>query len=263
MLGIVGASFQSLFRNPLAEPYTVGVSSGAAVGGVLSLVLGWSSWFGGLGTMALAVVGGLLSLMLVFGLAQRRGVIDVPSLLLGGVVIGSLLAALTTLILYLAGEDTNRVLGWLLGSMTPMLWERVLILSIVLLIGTAILLIQGRKLNAFAIDETVAQHLGINTSRLKWVVLLTGTAMASVCVGAVGIIGFLGLVSPHIARRLLGVDWRMSMPGALMIGPMLLLIADMLSQRVIAGIEIPVGAVTALIGAPFLLVLLRRESKLA
>lgn len=263
MLSIVGTSFQSLFRNRLADPYIVGVSSGASVGGVLAIVFGLGGLYGGLGTMALAVVGGLLSLALVFGLARRRGVTDVSTLLLAGVVVGSLLAAMTTLVLYLNGQDTTKVLQWLLGSMTPMFWERVLILAIVAAIASTILIIQGRKLNAFALGESTAKHLGINTNRLKLIVLITGTTMAAVCVGAVGIIGFLGLVAPHIARRLLGVDWRVTMPGALLLGPTLLLLSDMLAQRVLSGTELPVGAVTALIGAPFLLVLLRRETRTA
>ena len=259
MLAIAGASFQSLFRNPLADPYIVGVSSGAAVGGVLAIVLGLDALYGGLGTMALGVIGGLLSLLLVFGLSRRRGVVDVTTLLLAGVVVGSLLAALTTLVLYLAGEDTNKVLRWLLGSMTPMFWPRVLVLFIALILGSCILLSQGRKLNAFAIGDETAQRLGINTARLKLIVLVTGSCIVAVCVGAVGIIGFLGLAAPHIARRLLGVDWRVSMPGALLIGPAMLLISDMLAARIISSTELPVGAVTAIIGSPFLLFLLRRD----
>jgi iron complex transport system permease protein len=213
--------------------------------------------------MALAFVTGLLSLSMVLALSRRNGVVVVSNLILAGVVAGSLLSAITTLLLYLAGEDTTKVLKWLLGSMSPMFWERVLTLGIVAVLGSIVLILQWRYLNAFAIGETTAQKLGINTSRLKTVVLVTGTAMVSVCVGAVGIIGFLGLVSPHISRRILGVDWRVSMPGAMLIGPTLLLVADMLAQRVFAATELPVGAVTAIIGAPFLLVLLRKDTQMA
>ncbi len=259
-LGVAGASFQSLFKNRLADPYTSGVSSGAAVGGVLSILLGISGLFGGLATMLLAVVGGLLSLWLVYTLARSRGIVIVPTLLLAGVVVGALLSGLTTLMLYLAGQDVNKILQWLLGSMTPMFWQRVLILFIASLIGSVILIAEAKRLNAFAISESTAGHLGINTRRLKAIVLITATAVVSVCVGAVGIIGFVGLVAPHISRRLLGVDWRKSMPGAMLIGPILLLLSDMLAQRVANDIELPVGAVTAIIGAPFLLVLLRKEA---
>jgi len=259
-LGVSGASFQSLFKNRLADPYTAGVSSGAAVGGVLSILLGWSGLYGGLGTMLLASIGGLLSLWLVYGFARSRGVVIVPTLLLAGVVVGALLSGITTLILYLAGQDVNKVLQWLFGSMTPMFWPRVLILFVAALIGSTILITQAKKLNAFAIGESTASHLGIDTHRLKAVVLVTATTIVSICVGAVGIIGFVGLVAPHISRRLLGVDWRKSMPGALLIGPTILLLSDILAQRVANDIELPVGAVAAIIGAPFLLVLLRKEA---
>jgi iron complex transport system permease protein len=260
MLSAVGSSFQALFRNPLADPYVVGVSSGAAVGGVAAIALGWDAWWGGLGTMGLAFVSGLLSLGLVYGLARRRGTVDVATLLLAGVVVGSLLAALTTLILYALGQDTNRVLRWLLGSMTPMFWDRLGVLCIAAVIGISLLFLQTRELNAFAIGEGTARHLGINVGRLKWVVLVAGTGVTAICVGAVGIVGFLGLVAPHIGRRLLGVDWRMSMPAAILIGPMLLLFADVLAQRAIRDMELPVGVVTALLGAPFMLLLLRRDT---
>jgi iron complex transport system permease protein len=260
MLSAVGSSFQALFRNPLADPYIVGVSSGAAVGGVTAIALGWDGLWGGLGTMGLAFVSGLLSLALVYGLARRRGTVDVATLLLAGVVVGSLLAAVTTLVLYAVGQDTNRVLRWLLGSMTPMFWDRLVVLAATALVGIVLLFRQTRELNAFAIGESTAKHLGINVGRLKIVVLVAGSALTAICVGAVGIIGFLGLVAPHIARRLLGVDWRLSMPAAILIGPMLLLLADVLAQRAIRDMELPVGVVTALLGAPFLLLLLRRDA---
>lgn len=259
MLSVVGSAFQALFRNPLADPYIVGVSSGAAVGGVLSIVLGLDALWGGLGIMALAFVFGLAALGLVFLLARRRGVVDVSTLLLAGVVVGTLLSALTTLVLYMSGQDTNKVMRWLLGSMSPMFWDRLVVMAVAVTAGSALLFVQARNLNAFAIGESTARHLGINTGRLKAIVLVVGTALVSICVGAVGIIGFLGLVAPHIARRLLGVDWRVSMPAAVLVGSTLLLLADVLAQRAIPDTEIPVGVVTALVGAPFLLVLLRRE----
>lgn len=260
MLSVVGSAFQALFRNPLADPYVVGVSSGSAVGGVLAIVLGIDALWGGLGTMALAFLFGLASLGLVFVLARRRGVVDVSTLLLAGVVVGSLLSAVMTLVLYASGQDTNKVLRWLLGSMSPMFADRLTIMAIAMVGGSALLFVQGRRLNAFAIGEATARHLGIDTSKLKAIVLIVGTAMTAICVGAVGIIGFLGLVAPHIARRLLGVDWRLSMPGALLLGSSLLLLADVVAQRAIPATELPVGVVTALLGAPFLLVLLRRDN---
>lgn len=260
MLSAVGSAFQALFRNPIADPYTVGVSSGAAAGGALAWVLNLTGLWGGLGMMGLGFIGGFGALAVVFALSKRRGVVDVKTLLLSGVVVGSLLSAITSFILFMAGQDTNKILKWLLGSMSPMFMDRVYVMAVTAAIGTTILLLQTRHLNPYAIGEATAKSLGVDTERLKTIVLVAGTAMTAVCVGAVGIVGFLGLVSPHIGRRLLGVDWRVSMPAAILIGPTLLLFADILAQRALPDTELPVGVVTAIIGAPFLLVLLKRDT---
>ena len=263
LLGMVGSAFQALFRNPLAEPYVVGVSSGAAVGGALALVTGfgtaWEGFASGLGPRLAAFPCGLISLLLVFVISRRRGIIEAQTLLLAGVVTSAMLSAVLSLVLLAGGQDTNKVLRWLLGSMSPMYMNRVAIMAIVMVVGGLILIGQSRSLNVFALGEDTAERLGVNTQRLKPLVLITGTAMVAVTVGAVGIIGFLGLVAPHIARRLLGVDWRWSLIGSCILGSALLLVADLLAQRVVPDAEIPVGIVTALIGAPFLLVILKRS----
>ncbi len=259
ILGAVGAAFQSLFRNPLAEPYVIGVSGGAAVGGSVALVTGFAAACYGLGGIIASFVGGMGALALVVGLAQKRGALQVSTLLLAGVVIGALLSAILTMVLLLGGQDTNIVLRWLLGSTTPMFWNRVAILFAALVVGFLLLLGQSRRLNAFSVSEFMAERLGVNTNRLKWSVLVTGTAMTSAAVGSVGIIGFLGLVAPHISRRVLAIDLRVSLIGATLIGSGLLLGADIVAQRAKPGLELPVGAVTAVLGAPALLVLLKKK----
>jgi iron complex transport system permease protein len=192
-------------------------------------------------------------------LATRRGIVQVQTLLLAGVVVGALLSAILSMVLLVAGEDTNQVLRWLLGSTTPMFWDRIAIMLVVYVVGGGVLIRQSRRLNAFAVSEETAQRLGIDTGALKSVVLVAGTAMTAVAVGSTGIIGFLGLVAPHISRRILGVDWRWSLPGSALIGSALLLLADIVGQQLKPGTEIPVGIVTALLGAPFLLVLIRKK----
>ena len=261
ILAAVGAAFQSLFRNPLAEPYVIGVSSGAAVGGTIAIVLGLGGAFGGLGVVGLAFVGGSLSLLLVLGLSRLQGAIDVVRLLLAGVVIGSMMSAVMTLVMLLSGHDTNQIMRWLLGSTTPMFWPRVALLGGASLLGTLCLLPYSRQLNAFAMDEFAAERLGVQKGRLVAGVLGIGTAMTAVCVGSVGIIGFLGLVAPHIARSLVGPDLRRSLPASALIGSALLLAADILAQRVLPGTELPIGAVTAIIGAPVLLIMLKERSQ--
>jgi iron complex transport system permease protein len=259
ILGAVGSAFQALFRNPLADPFIVGVSSGAAVGGALSILLGFGAWGMGLGLLATSFGGGMASLALVFVLARHRGVVDVQTLLLAGVVVGSMLTAVLTLVLFASGADANQVLRWMLGSTTPMYWNRLVVLAAVLTLGGAVLVLQTKRLNAFAVGEETAQRLGVNTRRLRGIVLVVGTVMAAAAVGSVGVIGFLGLVAPHIARRLVGVDWRSSLVASAVCGMGLLLLSDVAAQRIVPGAELNVGVVTALIGAPFLLTLMRRQ----
>ncbi len=269
ILGGVGSAFQALFRNPLADPYIVGVSSGAALGSVVAMLAGLTGMLGGLAISMAAFAGGLASLGLVVTLAGRRGRTSVVTLLLAGVVTGSLLSALLTLVMLLAGRDTSELMRWLLGSTSELYWSNVALLGSALVVGGAILVSQTRALNAFAIGEETARRLGVNTGRLKAVVLVTGTGMVAFAVGAAGIIGFLGLVAPHISRGLFGTDWRRSLPGSILTGATLLLIADALAQRLGPTSEwlqlrtfvyLPVGVVTAIIGGPSLLILLKRAN---
>lgn len=262
ILGMVGSALQAVFRNPLAEPYIVGVSSGAAVGGAIAFVTGFgASWAGfseGLGITLCAFPAGLLALAMVFALSKRHGVVNVQTLLLAGVVTGSMLNAVLSCVMLIGGKDTNMILQWMLGGTTDQ-WNKIAILFIVLVLGSVVLIGCSKQLNAFAMGEETAQRLGVNSSRLKNVVLLTSTAMVAATVGPVGIIGFVGLAAPHIARRALGVDWRMSLIGAALYGACMLLVADFIALRALNGGELPVGIVTAIVGAPFLLVLLRRD----
>jgi iron complex transport system permease protein len=261
ILATVGSVFQALFRNPLAEPYVLGVASGAGAAGAMGVLLGLSTLFWGLGIMALAFGGGMGTLMLVLALSRRAGQVEVVTLLLSGVVIGAMLSAIMTLILLFAGQDTNRVLRWLLGSMSPMFWNRVLILAIVAVVGVVFLAFHAKVLNAMAVSEPFSKSIGIDPSNIRARMLIAGTAMTAVCVGAVGIIGFLGLVAPHIARRAFDVDWRISLPAAALLGASLLLLADLLAIRLLSPIELPIGAVMAALGAPILLWLLRYSKR--
>jgi iron complex transport system permease protein len=213
----------------------------------------------GLIRVGFAFVGALLSLMLVMAIAKRQGSLNVQTLLLSGVVVGALLSGLTTLNLSLAGQDTGKILWWLLGSTYPMFWDRVAILAVVLLVGGLVLHRQSRPLNAFSVSEFMAERQGVETGKLKWIVLVTCAAMTGVAVGTVGIVGFVGLVAPHIARRVAGNDLRGVMPTSAFFGSTLLLGADLLAQRIRPGWELPLGAVTAVLGAPALLWLLKQK----
>ena len=265
LLGAVGSAFQALLRNPLAEPYIVGVSSGAAVGGAMALVAGVAGFAGGLSGMFAGFLGGLAALALVFALARRHGQVDVSTLLLAGVAVGALLSAVLSFVLLFAGHDTNRVLGFLLGHTSDMTWQKVAALAPILIVGLAVLLRTSRALNAFALGEGTAQRLGVDVPRLSRTILIAGTAMTAAAVGAVGIVGFVGLVAPHISRRVVGVDWRKSLPMAALVGMLVMLAADLIAQRGLSmltgkpGMEVNVGIVAAILGAPSVLVLLKRQ----
>lgn len=265
LLGTVGSAFQALLRNPLADPYIVGVSSGAAVGGAIAIVAGFGEAFDNLGRVGAGYITGMLTLALVYRLSLKRGVIDVKTLLLAGVSIGALFSALTSLVLLLSGKDERVVLYFLMGDTSDGNWPKSALLAVALVIGFGILLVETRRLNAFAIGEETAQRLGVDVPRLTRIVLLVGGGMTAAAVGTVGVVGFVGLAAPHLARKVLGVDWRWSLPGAMAIGSLLLVSADVISQRLFSallhtpGFDIPVGIVTSMLGAPSLVFLLRKS----
>jgi iron complex transport system permease protein len=201
----------------------------------------------------------------VHGLASRRGVLDVRTLLLAGVVTGSLMASLLSMVLLAAGKDTNDVLRWLMGNTSLATWPKIGMLTASLVIGSAFLVPKSKSLNALALGGDAAHQLGVDVKGLTRVILIAGSAMTAAAVGTVGIIGFLGLVAPHLARRLIGVDWRFSLPGAMLVGSLLLVLSDIVAQRGLSwmtqtpGMDIPVGIITGVLGAPALLILLRKE----
>ncbi len=266
ILAGVGSSFQALLRNPLADPFIIGVSSGAGVGGAIAIAAGFAGAFFGLGMMAACFAGGLLSLALVFALSRRQRVVNVASLLLAGVATGSLLSALLSFILMLGGQDTTRILGFLLGHTSDASWSKVSVVAIAT-IGFVWLGRQLRALNLLALGEVSAKRMGVRADYVRNVTLSVGTAMTAAVVGCIGIVGFVGLLGPHIARSWVGVDWRRSLPVAVMIGGLLMVVSDLIAQRLLpwltgaAGMEVNVGIVAALLGAPTLLILLRREER--
>lgn len=259
ILGCTGSVFQSLFRNQLAEPYIVGTASGAAVGGAIVTAFGLNNLAFGFAMPVAGFFTGLGSLWLVIRLATRRGAIETPSLLLAGVVCGTLLSALLSLIILASGKDQGVVLRWMLGSESEAFWASNGLLLFAFVIGFPMLYQKSKALNALSIGEESARSIGVNLNQTRNLVLGVGTAMTAVLVGIVGIIGFVGLVAPHISRRLVGADLRWSMPCASIFGALIVLFADLLAQRGAQGAGYPVGIVTALLGAPVLLILLKNQ----
>jgi iron complex transport system permease protein len=253
VLSVVGAAFQALFRNPLAEPYTVGSAGGATVGGTLAVVLGLTGAMN-LGIVGGAIVGAGIATLVVVALGRSR-----PQLLLAGVVVSTLTASVTTVLLLATGHDTNQVMRWLLGSTSAMLWPQVGVLTAAL--GSAVFVIvgQGRALNVLAASES-AETLGVDGTVVSRLILGVGAVATACAVATVGLIGFLGMVAPLISRRIAGSDARRVVPLAACVGAVLLLVADLAAQLVVPGREMPVGAVTAVLGAPVFLSMVRGRS---
>ncbi len=257
-LGMTGAAFQGLLRNPLTDPYVVGVSSGAAVGAAFAYLLGWHLRGYGLGVSLLAFASGLGTLSLVIGLARTDGRLHIASFLLIGVAVSTALWAVVTLLLLLAGEDMGRVLYWLLGGLLNADWQRLAVATPLMVLGGIALISQTRGLNLYAVDEELALHLGVAVERLKGTVLLAGALMTASAVAVAGIIGFVGWLVPHLLRRVVGGDHRLLVPLSALGGGLLLLWSDTLARMLIRPTELPVGVITALLGTPVFLWVLRQ-----
>lgn len=258
-LAVSGAIFQALLRNPLAEPYLLGVSSGAALGAVAALTLGLAG--GGPAVLALAALAGaVLAIVVVFRVAWAAGRVDTRVLILAGVVSAAFFGACVMLLLTFARGDALRAsLLWTMGSLGGVSWSMTGVLCAYALPATAVALALSRDLNALAMGEETAAHLGTEVERTKALAYLLASLLAAAAVSVAGVIGFVGLVVPHAVRLLWGADHRFLVPASFLGGGILLVGADAAARTVASPMEIPVGVVTALLGVPFFLVLLRRS----
>lgn len=261
-LALAGAAFQGVFRNPLADPYLLGAASGAGFATALATVGGGALVaLGRYGLPLAAFAGACLAVLLVIVLARRGWTLPVVPLLLAGVVVGSCLAAGTSFVLLAAREQAAGILTWLLGSFAFASWERVgSVLPSVVLAGAA-LMVAARSLDVLQLGESAAAQLGVPVEALKLGVVAAGTLATAAAVSVAGVIGFVGLVVPHAVRLALGPDHRRLVPLAAVWGAGFMVLADLVARSVIAPAEVPVGIVTALVGAPFFLLLLRRGAE--
>lgn len=265
-LAVSGAALQGLFRNPLADPGLVGVSAGAALGAVTVIVLG-ATWLHGLVSLlgiytlpVAAFLGGLVATLLVYRLAQQGGYTPVATLLLAGIAINAVAGAGTGLLTFVADDQQLRSLTfWTMGSLGGATWSSIAAAAPLILFPMLALPVLAMALNAFLLGESVAQHLGVRVEHIK-IMVVTLTAMAvGAAVAVSGIIGFVGLVVPHLLRLWFGPDHRYLLPGSALLGAFLLLLADLLARNVVAPAELPIGLITALVGGPFFLALLLRR----
>jgi iron complex transport system permease protein len=264
-LATAGALFQALLRNPLADPLLLGTSSGAALGATLGFLVPASVELFGFGVIALLAFGGALAAVaLVYGLASRRGQTPVVTLLLAGVAVGALLAACQTLLLTLVpdlGRHIISVYFWLSGGIAVQDWPQVGVIA--LLVGGSILVAVylAPTLDAFSLGEEMASHLGVHVERRKLLVVGTASLLVAAAVSISGLVGFVGLVAPHACRLVLGPRHRQLIPASALGGAMFVVVADLLARAVAPPAEVPLGVLTALVGGPFFLALLRRAGQ--
>ncbi|HEY45033.1 MAG TPA: iron ABC transporter permease [Anaerolineae bacterium] len=257
-----GAAYQGLFRNPLADPYIIGVASGAGLGAVLAMAAQWPTTFMGMAVIPIvAFIGALITVAVVYSLARVGRTTPITTLILAGVAVSAFASSLTSLLMLLSTEQLHRAVSWLLGGFALGGWDPVLAALPYLGVGLGILFVLGRPLNVLQFGDEQALQLGLHVEKYKIVVVAVSSLVAATAVSFTGIIGFIGLIVPHLARLLWGSDYRRLIPLATITGGTVLLASDIIARTILAPRELPVGIVTAVIGAPFFLWLLRRAKQ--
>lgn len=263
-LAVAGVVYQGVLLNPLADPFTLGVSSGAAFAAALAILLGWGSLplFGLSALPLVAFCGALLALYLVYLLGRLDGRVHPTTLVLAGIIVSTFLSAWISLLKSLNQDSISTIVLWIMGSLSGKSWVHVLLLTPYVLIGMAVVLFYARELDLFSLGDIQAQQLGVDVPRTRFVLLFAASLMTAAAVSVSGIIGFVGLVVPHLVRLVLGPLHRRLLPTAIVFGGVLMLIADTIARSLLPrGEELPVGVVTAILGGPFFCYLLLRRKK--
>ena len=261
-LSQVGAVYQGIFRNPLADPYLIGVSSGAALGATIAIAFGLSLEWGGLGAVSLlAFLGASIATALVYVLSRIGGRTSTVTLLLAGVALGAFFTSIQTFLMFRSRDafHTVHIVGWLMGSFNLSSWVKVRLLAAVLGVGGAIICAHGHRLNVLQLDEEQAQQLGVPVERTRLTLVVLASLITATAVAVSGVIGFVGLIIPHAVRLIWGPDHRFLLPMSALSGAVLVTVADGLARTLLSPSELPVGVVTAFLGAPFFLYLLRQK----
>ncbi len=261
-LSVAGVVFQALLRNPLAEPYILGVSSGAGLGAASAILLGFGM-FGAFTVPLMAFAGALATILLVYALAREpNGAVPVQTLLLSGVIVSAVLGSIMMfLVSTSSSENLHNVVWWLLGNLQIFDWALLKVVFAVVAGGVLIAILFARDLNIMTLGEEPAAHLGLNVEHTKIIFFLIASLMTGATVAACGLIGFVGLIVPHTVRLAIGPDHRRLLPASALAGSIFLVIGDSFARTVVAPIEIPIGVVTAFLGGPFFLFLLRRRRR--
>ncbi len=257
-----GTLYQAVFRNPLADPYILGISSGAGLGAMIALVATAGATALRYGVVPIAAfAGAMLTMLLVVRLANVRGRLDPTSLLLAGVALSYTLAAVTSFVMVLAREQMAAIVYWMMGGFSAATWGYVWMIAPMFLLGILVPLLSMRELDLMLLGDERAGHLGLSVERFKLLMLAAASLLTAAAVAVAGLIAFVGLMVPHMVRLVLGPDHRRLLPASLLVGAIVLVLADLIARTIIAPIEIPVGIVTAVIGGPFFIWILVRGER--
>lgn len=263
-LGGSGAAYQGLFRNPLADPYIIGVAAGAGLGAVLAMSIHWpDTLMSMIAIPAAGFFGAILTVGLVYSLARVGRTTPVTTLILAGVAVSAFASAITSMLMFISTEQLHRAVAWLLGGFSIGGWNPVLVMLPYSFVGLGLLITLGRPLNVLQFGDEQALQMGLHIERYKLLIVVVSSLVAATAVSFSGIIGFVGLVVPHLVRLLWGSDYRRLIPLAVIAGGAVLLGADVIARTILAPRELPVGIVTAVFGAPFFLWLLRRAKHMS
>ena len=264
-LATAGVIFQAMFRNPMADPYTTSASQGAALGAALSIVLGVGISFFGLNTTPIfAFVGCIISVLVVYFISRTGSTVPISTLLLSGIAVGIFELAIITYLQTISGDKLGHLTFWLIGSLSSSRtgWPGVLSIIPFILIGVLLAYLLSRDLNLLTLGEEQAQHLGVNLERSKLFLLILGAVLTGAAVAVSGLIGFIGLMIPHVTRLLVGPDHRVLLPASILLGASFLVLCDGISRMLTTlSQEVPVGVITALIGVVFFLFLMRKKKR--
>jgi len=257
-LATAGAAFQALFRNPLADPFIIGASSGAALGATLAITLGLTWSMAGFGPIPLAAfLGSLLAVLVVYAIAGGSGKATVMGMLLAGAALSTVLSSAVSMLMLVRDENLHEIFAWLMGGFGGRSWPHLGSSAPYLVVGMCTLWLLSRPLDAIACGDETAQTIGLSLSKVRGVVVAAATLVTAAGVAAGGVIGFVGLVAPHIARLFFGAAHHRLIPSSALIGALLTLLADDLARTVLAPLELPVGITTSLLGGIFFLYLLK------
>ena len=261
-LAIAGVVYQGIFKNPMADPYVIGASSGAALGAALAIVLGLGFSFFGINTVPIfAFIGCLCSVLMVYSITRVGSKVQTTTLLLVGLSVSILFSAIVTYLQTIAGERLHALTFWIMGGFTYVEWGDIFGILPLVIIGVGAIYLYSRDLNLFVLGEDEAQHLGVDTEKTKLILLFFSALVTAAAVSISGLIGFTGLIIPHITRILIGPDHRILIPCSAIIAATFMILCDCLARVMAAPAEVPVGVITAMFGGPFFIYLLLRRRK--